>query len=751
MNQLWANNANSTLYAAITNVSTSLTVQTGDGALFPSPTGGQYFLASLCNVVSGIESNFEIVKVTARSGDIFTITRAQEGTSATGYLSGAKVSLRVTAGSINTWVDQTSAQTLSNKTLTSPSVNQLLDANGNVIMNLATTASAVNQVTVTDSVTTVAPSISATGTDTNISLNLVSKGTGVVQANGVKVADFSSAQTLTNKTFDSTSTFAAPLISYSLTNSVSAAGTTQGTATAVTTDLVNVTTCAAGAGVILPTTVVGRSISIKNNTANPCLVYPATGGAINALAANTAFSIPAGLTVYFGFTSTINSQTMLVGNGSFTGSGSNVLATSPTITTLTVSSGGVAVTGNSSFGTNSSDGFVVLNGTTASGGGTAIWFQSIGSYIGGLGQASRVSGSGTSTDILFQAQGSSNNLLLNSAGGVVALQHNGTTIASASSTGLAVTGALSATGATGSTSTLNDTNATYGVGQTYQYNSSAIGSVGSSKGIDSSQSITDLGINAVNNLTFATGYTTRMQLNPSGNLGLGVTPRAWYTSTPYSAFQMGTTAAVFGKASNEIAGMSSNVYYNSANVTTYIASGNYAEMYLQVGGQHQWHIAPTGTAGNAISFTQAMTLTNAGYLLVGYTSSNGSYDLQVNSQIFATSAIIATSDVKYKVNVKPIMNASELVMRFNPVVFNWQKHSVHNFDTVNRQPGFIAQEVREALKDTDFVGSVIKENSVTLPDETEEPFLGLTDSLLIPILTKALQEALIRIAALEAA
>jgi hypothetical protein len=44
---------------------------------------------------------------------------------------------------------------------------------------------------------------------------------------------------------------------------------------------------------------------------------------------------------------------------------------------------------------------------------------------------------------------------------------------------------------------------------------------------------------------------------------------------------------------------------------------------VQAAGQHQWFNAPSGTAGNAISFTQAMTLTNTGNLLVGTTTDNG--------------------------------------------------------------------------------------------------------------------------------
>ena len=71
---------------------------------------------------------------------------------------------------------------------------------------------------------------------------------------------------------------------------VSAAGTVQGNATALTTEFNRVSTVASGAGVVLPTAVAGMAISIVNSSANSLLVYPATGAAINSLATNAGYS-----------------------------------------------------------------------------------------------------------------------------------------------------------------------------------------------------------------------------------------------------------------------------------------------------------------------------------------------------------------------------------------------------------------------------------------------------------------------------
>ena len=81
-------------------------------------------------------------------------------------------------------VTLTGTQTLTNKTLTSPKIGtNILDTNGNELINLTATGSAVNEITLANAATGNAPSITASG-ETNVSLNLVPKGTGILQGNG---------------------------------------------------------------------------------------------------------------------------------------------------------------------------------------------------------------------------------------------------------------------------------------------------------------------------------------------------------------------------------------------------------------------------------------------------------------------------------------------------------------------------------------------------------------------------------------
>ena len=97
-NYQFTNNAATTLASSILVGATSLTVASTTGALFPTLTGSNFFYCTLQNTAG---STVEIVKVTARSTDTFTIVRAQEGTTASAFASGDKVELRLTAGEIN--------------------------------------------------------------------------------------------------------------------------------------------------------------------------------------------------------------------------------------------------------------------------------------------------------------------------------------------------------------------------------------------------------------------------------------------------------------------------------------------------------------------------------------------------------------------------------------------------------------------------------------------------------------------------
>ena len=78
-----------------------------------------------------------------------------------------------------TIVGTSDTQTLTNKTLTSPKVGTSVnDTNGAELIKVTATSSAVNEVTLANAATGNNPTLSATGDDTNVGIDVTPKGTG---------------------------------------------------------------------------------------------------------------------------------------------------------------------------------------------------------------------------------------------------------------------------------------------------------------------------------------------------------------------------------------------------------------------------------------------------------------------------------------------------------------------------------------------------------------------------------------------
>jgi hypothetical protein len=101
--QLFTNNATGYLNASIASGDTSIVLQSGQGVLFPSPSGGNWFLVTLFDGTSTIE----ICKCTARTTDTLTVVRAQEGTTAAAFAAGARCELRATKGTFEALIQRT--------------------------------------------------------------------------------------------------------------------------------------------------------------------------------------------------------------------------------------------------------------------------------------------------------------------------------------------------------------------------------------------------------------------------------------------------------------------------------------------------------------------------------------------------------------------------------------------------------------------------------------------------------------------
>jgi hypothetical protein len=144
--------------------------------------------------------------------------------------------------------------------------------------------------------------------------------------------------------------------------------------------------------------------------------------------------------------------------------------------------------------------------------------------------------------------------------------------------------------------------------------------------IASGGSVAYYGTNNNYPVAIQTNAVERARFDTSGNLGLGVTPSAW--NSAFKVLQISQGA--FGSQNNaQVAHMWSNAFYDSVGYK-YIASTP-ATHYRQFNGLHEWYNAPSGTAGNAITFTQAMTLDASGNLGIGTTSPNASAILDAQS------------------------------------------------------------------------------------------------------------------------
>jgi hypothetical protein len=190
-------------------------------------------------------------------------------------------------------------------------------------------------------------------------------------------------------------------------------------------------------------------------------------------------------------------------------------------------------------------------------------------------------------------------------------------------------------------------------------------------------------------ISFGTNNAERMRLDASGNLGLGVTPSG--STLPSIESQYGLF-----NARTEV-NVSSNAYFGGS--WKYIASSVAASLSRQNAGQHQWYTAPSGTAGDAITFTQAMTLDASGNLQLGTTSNADNYKVNirqsgaavngVNISSTATAgdgSVLLTLGRSYAVNntipflVCADTSAARVELKNNGGIYNYQANNVNLSD-----------------------------------------------------------------------
>ena len=354
----------------------------------------------------------------------------------------------------------------------------------------------------------------------------------------------------------------------------------------------------------------------------------------------------------------------------------------------------------------------------------------------------------------------------------------GTTAMTLNSTGLGVGGSvvnkMTVTVAPGTTTSdgirVTDTTRSIGIYQT--------GSAYSYLGIGANQNLiytnsARLDIVADSQSLFLrTGTNNYLNLDTSGNVGIGVTPSAW--SASFKSAQVGSRLVLTTTGSDTFFG---NNFYNDGAYK--FINADFATYYDQTTGKHVWGTSTTsGAVNGVITWNPAMTLDASGNLLVGLASNPNTarayfrYDTLTTQPVINSASVVAAStswshfigqsgngssittsnifiygngniqnvngvygtisDLRLKENIADARNYLSDLLKLRVVKYSLKEEA----SIVANKLGFIAQEVEQvfpAMVDTD-------------PNDGNK---GIKTSVLIPMLVKAIQELTARVQTLE--
>jgi hypothetical protein len=272
-------------------------------------------------------------------------------------------------------------------------------------------------------------------------------------------------------------------------------------------------------------------------------------------------------------------------------------------------------------------------------------------------------------------------------------------------------------------------------------------------------------------LLFGTGGANeRLRIDTSGNVGVGVTPSAWWSGR--RAIQIGSSTGDASIAASpgtaNFVSLGSNYFVDSTPAAKYIANST-ATQYTQLGGQHQWFSAASGTAGTTITdfATAKMVLDASGNLSVGATSALNSVRIfaersggsvagfnrtssdGTNVLFYRSGSIVgdvsvtttgttfnSTSDYRLKESVAPMSGGLARVNALKPSVYKWKSNGSDG-------EGFLAHELAEVVpaavngeKDAVNEDGTIKAQSIDM-------------SRIVPILVAAIKELTAEVNALK--
>jgi hypothetical protein len=124
--------------------------------------------------------------------------------------------------------------------------------------------------------------------------------------------------------------------------------------------------------------------------------------------------------------------------------------------------------------------------------------------------------------------------------------------------------------------------------------------------------------------------------------------------------------------------------------------------------------------------TERIRIDNVGNVGIG--TSSPTVKLQVNGDVIANS-IAGSSDIRYKKNIRSVINALDKVKSLRGVYFNWDQEAFPTKEFSDRtELGFIAQEVEKIIPE------------VVTKDKTKDEFRSIKYDKLVALLVEAIKE-----------
>jgi hypothetical protein len=237
---------------------------------------------------------------------------------------------------------------------------------------------------------------------------------------------------------------------------------------------------------------------------------------------------------------------------------------------------------------------------------------------------------------------------------------------------------------------------------------------------DNTDSLTWLGTGVSEPLVFTTNNTERVRITSDGNVGIGTTspnkPLQIFGPVGGDAGVSFTNAISGGTASD---GLLVTLNSDGANATFW----NYENGYMRF----------------ATNSTERARFTSGGEFYIAGTADQGAYNLQVNGTgVWGAGAYVNGSDARLKEEVQDLAPALNVVASLRPVTFRYKTNYSKDQSV---QPGFIAQELQQAMDGQAYVDGVV---------HAGPHHLNVAYQSLIPVLTKAIQEQQAIITALTA-